>query len=122
MRGVQRPSPLASITPAYTAGPPSQYWNLKCNNSDTMFSTHHTTILTSSSSNYHTCSVLGNTSALTRALSTSPFKEQPIPSFQHHSCIKCPLDAHATHPKDPSLPLHLSLRGIMHIQALLSAQ
>eukprot|EP00983_Pelagomonas_calceolata_P045765 1139865-Pelagomonas_calceolata.AAC.12 len=45
--------------------------------SDTTFSgasTHRTTILTSSSSNYPICSMLGKTSASTSALSTSPIK------------------------------------------------
>eukprot|EP00983_Pelagomonas_calceolata_P035269 1103138-Pelagomonas_calceolata.AAC.1 len=77
MRGAQRPSPLASITPADTAGSPDHYWNPKSINSNTIFSgasTHHITTLTSSSSNYPICSVLDNTSASARALSTSPIK------------------------------------------------
>eukprot|EP00983_Pelagomonas_calceolata_P057841 1145238-Pelagomonas_calceolata.AAC.2 len=40
-------------------------------------STHHTTTITSSSSNYPICSVLGNTSASTTALLTSPIKVHP---------------------------------------------
>eukprot|EP00983_Pelagomonas_calceolata_P018519 581142-Pelagomonas_calceolata.AAC.1 len=83
MRGAQQPSPLASMILADMAGSPNHNWNLKSINSDTTLpeaSTQHTTTLTSSSSKYHTCSVLGNTYASIRALSTSPIKEQPTSS------------------------------------------
>eukprot|EP00983_Pelagomonas_calceolata_P008542 279656-Pelagomonas_calceolata.AAC.2 len=71
------------MTLADTAGSPSHYWNPKSINqsiSDTIFSgasTHHTTTLTSSSNNYHICSVLGNTSASATAFLTSPIKVHP---------------------------------------------
>eukprot|EP00983_Pelagomonas_calceolata_P083096 1156083-Pelagomonas_calceolata.AAC.1 len=99
MRGVQRPSPLASITPADTAGSPSPEWNqihqLRYHILRSINPSHHhpNFLLKQLPYMLHVRQYLCiNNSALDIS-----YQGAPLPSFQHHSRIKCPRNANATH-------------------------